>query len=171
MYKLSIFRKKHGGYALLLVLSIVAIASIIGSGIFVLAQRRSRVSQLSKQTVQARYASEMGIECALYQIVRKEAYDGGSYDECNGVIPTVTGSDQTGYDWQFVVNDQDYGVCAEVHISANNPYFSILSFGYTECDESGPQPGRFEAAQYVVQADLSYGSGTGITSLEYTIDP
>ena len=111
----------------LLILTIVLSASL---GIYNIVARQFKISQISRESDQAYYAADAGVECALYWDVIKKEFDKSNYNiNCLSQAKAgVLSASSTSFYLSF-----NNGSCVRVDIDKTGPT-AITAYGYNNGD-------------------------------------
>ena len=142
----------NSGFTLLLSVLVVSILLTISMGFSVFVLRELNIAIIGRESQRAVFASDSGIECALYWDfvhggLSKSAFDisGTSAISCSGKSPMVGGPSGIS---DFRLNF-DNGACVDVKVDKRNPPDTkIESKGYNTCDDGARD--RVERAFRVV---------------------
>jgi len=152
-------RRDERGVALLVAVLITSVAMLFSYAVTSIAVKELTLTQAGRDSQIAFYASNSGIECALFHDLRNNAFD--PYDTPSGDNIRCAGRDvsinatslglwprrfTSGY---FLINGQANGPCFDITIikdqdSEGNITTSTESRGYNTCDLDSPR--RLERA-------------------------
>ncbi len=140
------------GFVILFTILIASIIMVIGLGMYSVAIRETVISGTSREAQYAFYASDAGVECALYiQRLDNDAStsifggSAGSFN-CGPLGVRVTGSGTTVDPYAFnVLVDRDRKTCAKVSVYDTTTLLGvrarrIVSQGYNVCNLGDATP-------------------------------
>ena len=117
---------KKQGVTLLLAIFISALALSIGLGIFAIIFGELGISGTSKESLEALYAADSGVECALFWDIKQQAFSTSTSNSisCAGSAFSVGGSSLSVFDLNFSNNS-----CAHVRLQKTGSETIITSLG------------------------------------------
>ena len=117
---------KKQGVTLLLAIFISALALSIGIGIFAIIFGELGISGTSKESLEALYAADSGVECALFWDIKQQAFSTSTSNSisCAGSAFSVGGSSLSAFDLNFSNNS-----CAHVRLQKTGSETIITSLG------------------------------------------
>lgn len=128
---------KKRGVTLLLAIFISALALSIGLGIFTIIFGELGISGTSKESLEALYAADSGIECALFWDIKQQAFSTSTSNNisCAGNSFSVGGSSLSVFDLNFSNN-----TCAHVRLQKTGSETIVTSLGENiACGLTGPR--------------------------------
>ena len=148
--------QNNKGFALLFSIIVVSVVVITTLAVSSIVRRGLELTSVGERSMEAFFAADAGLECALYWDVKERSGNYFPRDpqvvsarqiECFGntvtTTPTVSGLIRT-YEFSF-----GGSVCADVEVRIDGLNTTVRSQGYDTCDAS--DPGRVERgleAQY-----------------------
>lgn len=129
------------GFVLLFTLVVSAIIFFVGAGIFALSYKELLVSSISQESQKAIFASDAGVECALFADTQFSSFTGdGTFTPFSCFEKQIgEGFSVANSEYDFFV-PFDNGTCSRVHVRVNNPQegqTTIISQGYNKCNAEG----------------------------------
>lgn len=117
---------KKQGVTLLLAIFISVLALSLGLGIFTIIFGELGISGTSKESLEALYAADSGIECALFWDIKQQAFSTSTSNtiSCAGGSFPVGGSTLSVFDLNFSNNS-----CAHVRLQKTGSETIITSLG------------------------------------------
>lgn len=117
---------KKRGVTLLLAIFISALALALGLGIFTIIFGELGISGTSKESLEALYAADSGVECALFWDIKQQAFSTSTANSinCAGNTVSVGGSTLSVFDLNFSNNS-----CAHVRLQKTGSETIITSLG------------------------------------------
>ncbi|MDP3935293.1 MAG: hypothetical protein Q8Q46_03710 [Candidatus Giovannonibacteria bacterium] len=128
---------KKRGVTLLLAVFISALALSIGLGIFTIIFGELGISGTFKESLEALYAADSGVECALFWDIKQQAFSTSTSHNinCAGNTATVGGSTLSIFDLNFSNSS-----CAHVRLQKTDSETIITSLGENiACGLTGPR--------------------------------
>ena len=128
---------KKRGVTLLLAIFISALALSIGLGIFAIIFGELGISGTSKESLEALFAADSGVECALFWDIKQQAFSTSTSNSisCAGSAFSVGGSSLSVFDLNFSNNS-----CAHVRLQKTGSETIITSLGENvACGLTGPR--------------------------------
>ncbi len=139
---LTINKMKNEGFTLLISIMVMGTLLLIASGVVSLAFKQSLISSSGRESQNAFYAADTGMECAIYWDIKNSsgqsafATTTGSQIVCNNQTMIVGGSSQSVF--TFNLSPEPY--CAIVKVTKNADNTTLIeSKGYNTCDVSNPR--------------------------------
>ena len=135
--------KKNKGFVLLFAVTLAAIFLSIALGIASVSLKEVNFSTSVKNSNDAFYSADTGIECALYYDKTGVFVTGTSPSlTCNNTTITANESNSTTPYWSFSIPSLDNGAqgCTKVTVdktSLTAPYTTITAYGYNQGGGSG----------------------------------
>ncbi|MEX0910040.1 MAG: hypothetical protein WDZ75_01965 [Candidatus Paceibacterota bacterium] len=144
----SFNKKNNKGFALLFSIVVVSVVVITTLAVSSLVRRGLELTSIGERSMEAFFAADAGLECALYwDIEQRDSNDNSNlrsgFSEtitCLGSSINVTPDGNDGS--SFSVRDTARGVCADVEVEINGLVTTVQSRGFNTCDTS--DPGRIE---------------------------
>jgi Tfp pilus assembly protein PilX len=139
--KTSYFQKKKGA-TLFTALVVTSMVLAIGASISSIAFKSARLSSIGRDSQAAYYASEAGLECAMYWVKKSEAFNPAEPQmtiRCSNSNINVTRSSPCAVGnctFSFRVEFPGVSYCADVRVvkgTTPNPPTIIESRGYNTC--------------------------------------
>ena len=128
---------KKRGVTLLLAIFISTLALSIGLGIFAIIFGELGISGTSKESLEALFAADSGVECALFWDIKQQAFSTSTSNSisCAGSAFSVGGSSLSVFDLNFSNNS-----CAHVRLQKTGSETIITSLGENvACGLTGPR--------------------------------
>ncbi len=130
------------GFTLFIAIVTTGTLLLVATGIIGLAVKSSKIYSAARESQNAFYAADTGVECALYWDVSNptgfSAFSTSTSSEiiCNDQTITVGGDSPSEFTFDF--SPDPYCTRVVVTKSADNST-QIQSFGYNTCDSSNPR--------------------------------
>lgn len=143
--------KYSGGYAVIFSVVVISVVVVVTLATSSLVQKELELSSIGQQSMEAFFAADAGIECALYWDISRRDYhnafgrnDGGAVSgirniSCEGrtVTPTETGSGV----YEFAIEPSGVDYWYEVTLTVDGTDTTVKSNGY---NTRTPGSGRVE---------------------------
>ncbi len=142
---------KNNGFAILYTMLIIAIALALSMGVANLVYKERTLSRLGRESLEARAAADMGMECVLFKDKIPTQFDGtlpsfpipcgrDSAGNPSTYISNLTSSTPTGYTYNIGVATPVNGPCFKAYIERDltkSPVATKIDvFGYNICDQT-----------------------------------
>ncbi len=141
-------KSKQKGFALFLAVVITGTLLVIATGMVALAVKQSRISVSGRDSQQAFYAADSGLECALYWDV-KSSTGTSAFDITTGTtINCNRDANNSSNQWvvggnvlsTFTMTFLPDPYCAKVSVTKNADGTTLIeSLGYNSCNSSNPR--------------------------------
>lgn len=138
------------GYAVIFSVVVISVVVIVTLAISALVQKGLELSSIGQQSMEAFFAADAGIECALYWDIGQRKDDMfGFYGSgapkpircgstLQSVTPTPIGGDNSHLRFSTRISTGDVERCVDVDIKFTTPDTVVKANGYNNCDPSDP---------------------------------
>jgi Tfp pilus assembly protein PilX len=137
---------KNQGFTLFIAIIVMGTLLLVTTGLISLAVRQSLISASGRESQQAFYAADTGMECALYWDVKNPSgisafsTTTGSTISCNNSSgQAVGGSSQSTFSLNLTPDSSCTSVTVRKSYQGSTLVTSIESKGYNTCDLSNPR--------------------------------
>lgn len=132
--------KDSRGYAIIFSVVVIGVVVMVTLAVSSLVQKELELSSIGQKSMEAFFAADAGIECALYWDISQRSYDafgrgGGAPKEirCDGSRVTPT---RSGNSYFFTIRPSGQDHCYEVALTRDvgGARTEVRSNGYNTCD-------------------------------------
>jgi len=137
--------QNNKGFALLFSIIVVSVVVITTLAVSSIVRRGLEITSVGERSMEAFFAADAGLECALYWDIRERNLvtgisslrPGGSGNiSCLDSSITVTSIGQVA---RFGVRNRARDLCADVMVTVTGLDTEVQSRGYNTCDENDPK--------------------------------
>jgi hypothetical protein len=137
----------RSGFALLFSIVVVSVVVITTLAVSSIVRRGLELTSVGERSMEAFFAADAGLECALYWDIKERAANGrsvlnyGSGGTISCLDPSITVS-RSGQVASFSLRNVARDLCSDVTVTVAGLTTTVSSRGYNTCDET--DPGRIE---------------------------